>query len=79
MEDEIKDTYRDLSLLISKERIMISMYNEKKNETITIVDWNANEQLVNSSRLISIAKAIHLYYTDPDLLVEQFNKILTCL
>lgn len=79
MENEIEDTYGELRLLINDKGIVISIYDKEKNKTLDIIHWNVNEKLVSANTFISIAKAMHLYYTDPEKLIKQFNKILTCL
>jgi hypothetical protein len=64
---------QELSISIDSESVNIYVDNGEGKEPLHIVYWHLDEVEEDASVAISIANAIHLYYTNPQELVDKLG------
>ena len=69
----IKGKHQLLSISIDSESVNIYVDNGDDKEPLHVVYWHLDEVEEDASVAISIANAIHLYHTNPQVLVDKLG------
>lgn len=69
----VKGVKQRLDISIDSESVNIYVDNGEDKEPLHIVYWHIEEVKEDADVAISIANAIHLYHTNPQLLIDKLG------